>query len=68
MKPGDLVRNKHPGITVTYITGMILEVFPNGTVMYPEMLAKILWCGDGHQTLEFLEDLKVHFEVINETG
>lgn len=66
VKTGDMVRNKQPGTTIIYITGLILDIFPNGTMMYPEMLAKLLW-SNGHQTVEFLEDLKVYFEVISES-
>ena len=67
MKVGDLIRNKQPGTTLTYITGMIVEIFPNGRdgiTLYPGMLAKLLWFG-GKQTVEFLGDLESHFEVIS---
>ena len=45
MKVGDLIRNKKPGTTPAYITGMIVEIFPNGSTLYPGMLAKLLWFG-----------------------
>lgn len=63
MKPGDLVRNKHPGTTITYNLGLILKIYPNGMVMYPETIANILW-SQGHQTTEFLKDLEFHYEVL----
>ena len=63
MKTGDLLRNKQPG--TTHITGLILEIFPNGTVRNKaqQTLTKMLW-SDGHQTVEFMEDLKEYYEVI----
>jgi hypothetical protein len=64
MKVGDLIRNKQPGTTPAYITGMIVEIYPNGSTLYPGMLAKLLWFG-GKQTVEFLGDLECHFEVIS---
>lgn len=64
MKVGDLIRNKKPGTTPAYITGMIVEIYPNGSTLYPGMLAKLLWFG-GKQTVEFLGDLESHFEVIS---
>lgn len=64
MNVGDLIRNKKPGTTPAYITGMIVEIYPNGSTLYPGMLAKLLWFG-GKQTVEFLGDLESHFEVIS---
>ena len=63
VKTGDMVRNKQPG--TTHITGLILEIFPNGTVRNKaqQTLTKMLW-SDGHQTVEFMEDLKEYYEVI----
>lgn len=64
MKPGDLIRNKRPGSTITHVTGMIVEIYPNESTLYPGMLAKLLWFG-GNQSVEFLGDLESHFEVIS---
>ena len=65
MKIGDLVRINPKIKTHHSPIGLILEIFPNGIVrnQAQQTLTKILW-NDGDQTVEFLEDLKVHYEVI----
>lgn len=62
MKVGDMVRNKVPGTTITHNIGMILEIFQKGD--YPSMFVRLLW-NQGHQTVEFMEDIVFHYDVIN---
>ena len=64
MKVGDLIRDNLPGTTPTPVAGIIVEIYPNESTLYPGMLARLLLFG-GKQTIEFLGDLESHFEVIS---